>query len=108
MAGHAAFQPVLQAIIRLAEKAAKEPRDLKANDQSAVEKAVMDAGEADLRAAYSLTQKQERYAAIDAAKAKVFGALAPEGAEAEVSSGGGCEGFPRRPGQGRALEHSRP
>ena len=29
MAGHAAFQPVLQAIIRLAEKAAKEPRDLK-------------------------------------------------------------------------------
>ena len=40
MAGHAAFQPVLQAIIRLAEKAAKEPRDLKANDHSAVEKAV--------------------------------------------------------------------
>jgi polyribonucleotide nucleotidyltransferase len=83
MAGHAGFQPVLQAIIRLAEKAAKEPRDLKANDQSAVEKAVMDAGEADLRAAYSLTQKQERYAAIDAAKAKVFGALAPVGADAK-------------------------
>src|SRR5271169_3079131 len=46
-------------------------------------KAVMEAGEADLRAAYSLTQKQERYAAIDAAKAKVFSALAPEGAEAK-------------------------
>ena len=28
MAGHAGFQPVIQAIIRLAEKAAKEPRDL--------------------------------------------------------------------------------
>ncbi|MGD0642927.1 MAG: polyribonucleotide nucleotidyltransferase, partial [Roseiarcus sp.] len=28
MAGHAAFQPVIQAIIRLAEKAAKEPREL--------------------------------------------------------------------------------
>ena len=26
MAGHAAFQPIIQAIIRLAEKAAKEPR----------------------------------------------------------------------------------
>ena len=83
MAGHAAFQPVLQAIIRLAEKAAKEPRELKTKDLSAVEKAVLEVGEADLRAAYSLTQKQERYAAIDAAKAKVFSALAPEGAEAK-------------------------
>ena len=83
MAGHSGFQPVLQAIIRLAEKAAKEPRELKTKDLSAVEKAVLEVGEADLRAAYSLTQKQERYAAIDAAKAKVFSALAPEGAEAK-------------------------
>src|ERR1700727_2415074 len=79
MAGHAAFQPVLQAIIRLAEKAAKEPRDLPVNDHAAVEKAVMDAGEADLRAAYSITEKQQRYAAVDAPKAKVCGALAPAG-----------------------------
>jgi polyribonucleotide nucleotidyltransferase len=81
MAGHAGFQPVIQAIIRLAEKAAKEPRELGANDRSAVEAAVLEVGEADLRAAYSLTQKQERYAAVDAVKAKVFGALAPAGAE---------------------------
>ena len=81
MAGHAAFQPVLQAIIRLAEKAAKEPRELVAHDLSAVEKAVLEVGEADLRAAYSMTQKQERYAAVDAVKAKVKAALAPEGAE---------------------------
>ena len=71
MAGHAGFQPVIQAIIRLAEKAAKEPRELSAHDRSAVEKAVLEVGEADLRAAYSLTQKQERYAAVDAVKAKV-------------------------------------
>jgi polyribonucleotide nucleotidyltransferase len=81
MAGHAGFQPVIQAIIRLAEKAAKEPRELSAHDRSAVEKAVLEVGEADLRAAYSLTQKQERYAAVDAAKAKVMRALAPEGSE---------------------------
>ena len=81
MAGHAGFQPVIQAIIRLAEKAAKEPRDLSSHDHAAVEKAVLDVSEADLRAAYSLTQKQERYAAVDAVKAKVFAALAPEGAE---------------------------
>jgi polyribonucleotide nucleotidyltransferase len=81
MAGHAGFQPVLQAIIRLAEKAAKEPRDLAAQDRKTVETAVLEVGEADLRAAYSLTQKQERYAAIDAVKAKVMAALAPAGAE---------------------------
>src|SRR5271155_3151533 len=81
MAGHAAFQPVIQAIIRLAEKAAKEPRELATHDRSAVEKAVMEVGEADLRAAYALTQKQERYAAVDAVKAKVMATLAPDGAE---------------------------
>src|SRR5271169_1766096 len=81
MAGHAAFQPVLQAIIRLAEKAAKEPRDLVTIDKSAVEQAVLDIAEADLRAAYSITHKQERYAAVDAVKARVMAALAPEGAE---------------------------
>jgi polyribonucleotide nucleotidyltransferase len=81
MAGHAGFQPVIQAIIRLAEKAAKEPRELSLRDRAGVEKAVLDVGEADLRAAYSITQKQERYAAVDAVKAKVMGSLAPEGAE---------------------------
>src|ERR1700678_595848 len=86
MAGHAAFQPVIQAIIRLAEKAAKEPRDLAGHDHSAVETAVMEVGEADLRAAYALTHKQDRYAAIDAAKAKVLAALAPAGAEAKFPS----------------------
>ena len=77
MAGHASFQPVIQAIIKLAEKAAKEPRELSSVDKSAVEKAVMEIAEADLRAAYSLTVKQERYAAVDAVKAKVNAALLP-------------------------------
>ncbi len=77
MAGHASFQPVIQAIIRLAEKAAKEPRELVHADKSAVEKAVLEVGEADLRAAYAITVKQERYAAVDAAKAKVYAALLP-------------------------------
>src|SRR5271157_4990985 len=57
MAGHAAFQPVIKAIIRLAEKAAKEPRELPASDRAAVETAVLEIGEADLRAAYAITQK---------------------------------------------------
>jgi polyribonucleotide nucleotidyltransferase len=81
MTGHTGFQPVIQAIIRLAEKAAKEPRELPPSDREAVEKAVLEVGEADLRAAYAITQKQDRYAAVDAAKAKVTASLAPEGAE---------------------------
>jgi polyribonucleotide nucleotidyltransferase len=85
MAGHAAFQPVIQAIIRLAERAAKEPRELHLADKSAAEKAVLEVGEADLRAAYAITQKQDRYNAIDAVKAKVHAALAPEGGEAKFT-----------------------
>ncbi|HTR14937.1 MAG TPA: polyribonucleotide nucleotidyltransferase, partial [Roseiarcus sp.] len=83
MTGHAGFQPVIQAIVRLAEKAAKDPRDLPPSDRASVEKAVLDIAEADLRSAYSITQKQERYAAVDAVKAKVMAELAPEGAEAK-------------------------
>ncbi|MGD1038031.1 MAG: polyribonucleotide nucleotidyltransferase [Roseiarcus sp.] len=93
MAGHAAFQPVIQAIIRLAEKAAKEPRELVPNDKSAVEKAVLGLGEADLRAAYAITQKQERYAAVDAVKAKVTAALLPEGGNHEFTAEAVAEAF---------------
>jgi len=93
MAGHAAFQPVIEAIIKLAEKAAKEPRELVTVDKSAVEKAVLEVGEADLRAAYSITQKQERYAAVDAAKAKVTAALLPKDGEAKFTPEEVAEAF---------------
>ena len=93
MAGHAAFQPVIQAIIRLAEKAAKEPRELSTVDNSAVLKAVLEVGEQDLRAAYSITQKQDRYAAIDAAKKKVMAALCPAEGEAKFPAGDVAEAF---------------
>ena len=81
MAGHAGFQPVIDAIIRLAERAAKEPRDLNLQDKSDVQKAVADVAEADLRAAYKIIAKQQRYAAVDAVKDKVNAALCPEGGE---------------------------
>jgi len=75
MAGHRGFQPVIEAIIRLAERAAKEPRDLVLADKSAIEKAVADIAEVELREAYKITAKQERYKAVDAVKAKVNAAL---------------------------------
>jgi polyribonucleotide nucleotidyltransferase len=83
MTGHRGFQPVIDAIIRLAEKAAKEPRDLAVVDKTEVEKAVAAVAEADLREAYKHTVKQQRYAAVDAVKAKMNAALFPEGQEAK-------------------------
>ncbi|WP_075216409.1 polyribonucleotide nucleotidyltransferase [Mongoliimonas terrestris] len=85
MFGHQGFQPVIDAIIRLAERAAKEPRDFTAPDFSAIEQKMLAVAETDLREAYKITRKQDRYAAVDAAKAKVMAAFFPEGAEPEFS-----------------------
>ena len=51
------------------------------DDLSAVEAAVLKVAEADLRDAYKITDKQQRYAAVDAAKAKVKAHFFPEGVE---------------------------
>src|ERR1700712_1812845 len=46
MLGHRGSQPVIEAIIRLAERAAKEPRDLTLADTTAVDEAVRSVAEA--------------------------------------------------------------
>ena len=84
--GQKGFKPVLDAIIKLAEVAANEPRDYTPADHSALEGKILGIAESDLREAYKITQKQDRYAAIDAAKAKVKAALFPEGGEAEYTA----------------------
>ncbi|MEP9354211.1 polyribonucleotide nucleotidyltransferase [Xanthobacter sp. KR7-65] len=71
MFGHRHFQPVIEAIIKLAEKAAKEPRNFQPADVSEIESKVREIAEHDLREAYKIKQKQDRYAAVGAAKAKV-------------------------------------
>ena len=81
MFGHRHFQPVIEAIIKLAEKAAKEPRELQVADTSALEKEMLGLVEADLRAAYAIANKAERHEAADAAKAKVAAHFCPEGVE---------------------------
>ena len=85
MAGHAGFQPVIDAIIRLAEKAAKQPRELAVPDKSDAETAVRQIAESELREAYKITAKQDRYNAVDAVKAKVFTGLFPAGGEPKFS-----------------------
>ncbi|MCQ8782403.1 polyribonucleotide nucleotidyltransferase [Mangrovibrevibacter kandeliae] len=81
MFGHRGFQPVIDAIIKLAEHAAKEPREHKVTDLSALETEMLGVVQNDLSEAYKITDKQARYAAVDAAKAKVTAHFLPEGAE---------------------------
>src|SRR5476649_2530881 len=71
MFGHRHFQPVIEAIIKLAEKAAKEPRDLAVVDNAKLEKEILGLVEKDVRAAYAIPQKMLRQEAVAAAKAKV-------------------------------------
>src|SRR5712664_4747664 len=81
MFGHRHFQPVIQAIIRLAEKAAKEPRDLAAVDNTELEKEMLGLVEPQLRSAYAIPDKMARHAAVDTAKAVVMGHFFKDGVE---------------------------
>ena len=83
MTGHRGFQAVVDAIIRLAEKAAKEPRELVLPVKTEIETALSAIAEVELRDAYKKTVKQERYAAVDAVKAKTMAAIFPEGQDAK-------------------------
>src|SRR6202040_2998895 len=64
-----------------AEEAAKEPREVAVVDESALEKEILGLIETDLRAAYAIPVKQDRYAAVGAAKEKVMAHYFPEGQE---------------------------
>src|ERR1700730_11534039 len=79
MFGHRHLQPVIDAIIRLAEKAAKEPRDFKLPANEEIEREILTLVEQDVRSAYAIPSKQERHAALDTAKAKVMAHFFPEG-----------------------------
>ncbi len=79
--GQKGFQPVIDAIIKLAETAAKEPRELVVEDNSALFAKVKEIAAGELNEAYSITVKAERKDAVDAIKAKVLATLVPEGDE---------------------------
>ena len=75
MAGHDAMQPVIDAIIKLAEAAAKEPFEFEAEDLSEELDAIQKLVGADLSNAYSITEKLERQAAVGEAREKAAEAL---------------------------------
>ncbi len=81
MFGHKHFQPVIKAIIELAEKAAKEPRELVTTVNADLEKEILGIVEQDLRKAYSIAIKQDRYAAVGAVKQKLLEHFFKDGVE---------------------------
>jgi polyribonucleotide nucleotidyltransferase len=76
--GHEQMQPVIDLIIDFAEDAAKEPFDFTPPDYSALYAKVKAAGEAQMRAAFAIKDKQERTNAISAAAAAIVAALSEE------------------------------
>ena len=85
MFGHRGFQPVIEAIIDLAEACAKEPRELPEAPEGSEDLArrVAEKAEADLRQAYTETIKLTRQEKVAAVKAKVTAELTDDGSVGE-------------------------
>jgi len=75
MFAHAGMQPVIDAIIELAEHAANEPYDFQPEDHSEVVKSIKKLVGADIRKAYEIKAKHDRHVAVGAAKTKAAEAL---------------------------------
>ncbi len=83
--GHAAFQPVIDAIIALAEHAAKSPWTLAepSADEIALKSRIDVLGRTSIAEAYQERVKQVRYERVGSAKKTVLEALKAEGLDAE-------------------------
>ena len=111
--GHKGFRPVIDAIIALAELAAKEPMALPVKgDVTAIADKVRSLVAADLRAAYGERVKQSRHEKIEAARAKAIAGFADQPnvdavvvakqfkeIESEIVRGAIIEGRPRIDGR---------
>ncbi|MEP4377977.1 MAG: polyribonucleotide nucleotidyltransferase [Alphaproteobacteria bacterium] len=87
MFGHEGYQPVIDAIIDMAERAAKEPRPVSETPQEIIdlEAKVRELGEAGIREAYTEKEKLARQDKVSAAKKAVIAQLSEE--EAAIASG---------------------
>ena len=89
---HKSIQPVIEAIIDLAEHSAKEPFDFAADDTDALKAQMKTLVGADIAAAYKVTKKQDRQEALSQAKQKAVAAMAksdanPNGADSQKLGG---------------------
>ena len=87
--GHAAFQPVIQGIIELAERAAKDAWALPEPSEAevALKARITALGHADMTEAYKETQKLVRQGKVGAVKKAVVAALEAEGLDAGAAKG---------------------
>jgi polyribonucleotide nucleotidyltransferase len=84
--GHRSFQPVIRAIVELAEQCAKEPWSLPVHPEQADTlrdrlRALAGSG---LAEAYGIIKKQDRHARIDEVKVAVLASLVEEGFDPEL------------------------
>ena len=88
MFGHRSFQPVIDAIIELAEQCAKDPWDLPAPpyDAAAVKATLLATVGEDIKAAYAERKKQDRHTKLDTAKKKAIETHGEEIAPEAISS----------------------
>ena len=86
MFGHREMQKVVDAIIRLAEKAAKEPRDVHTAEYEAELALLSRHAESDLKDAYQIAAKGSRHERIDAIKTEAAASLVGE-EEGKIPSG---------------------
>jgi len=84
MFAHDECKKVVNLIIDLAEKAAKEPWEIATSDNSAIKAKLKDAVGADVAAAYKLTDKSARSNALNEARAKAKEAFASEDAQTQM------------------------
>ena len=75
---HEQIQPVIDLIVSLAEESAKEPFNFTPPDYADLYAAIKAAGEEQMRAAFAITDKQERVAAVGAAREAIKAALTEE------------------------------
>ncbi|WP_299964960.1 polyribonucleotide nucleotidyltransferase [uncultured Roseobacter sp.] len=89
---HEQIQPVIDLIIDLAEDAAKEPFDFQPADYSELSAVVREHGEAAMRAAFAISDKQERTAAVAQARDEILGSLTEDQA-ADPNLGSAMKGL---------------
>ncbi|QNM83781.1 polyribonucleotide nucleotidyltransferase [Sphingomonas sabuli] len=95
MFGHKASQQVCEAVISLAEKAAKEPWELNSDkdQKSGIKAKLKDLIGKDIEAAYKLTDKQERSTALSNARDKAKEAFADAEPQEQLVAGKAVKGL---------------
>jgi polyribonucleotide nucleotidyltransferase len=105
--GHEQMQPVIGLIVELAEQAAKEPFPFEPADQSAMMARVCELVEAPLRAAFAIADKQDRQAAIAAAKEQLLAGLSEDELLDPAAIDDCFKALEARILRGQILEHGR-